>query len=325
MGSGRSVAVITGASSGIGQATAREFADSGFNVVLAARQAEALEALSQEMANLGVEALAVPTDVSDEAQVEALARATVERFGRIDVWVNNAAVGIFGRFHEIPMEDFRRTIETNMWGYVYGARAALRQFKEQGRGKLINVSSLAGKTGTPWAVPYAMSNSAILTMSQSLREELVGTKGISVSAVIPASIDTPFFEHAADFTGRQVQAMPPVYPAEDVAHEIMKLVHKPKPEVYVGQTPWHLRFFHAHAKPLFERFFHRQVWRTHFAHNATVPTEGILFEPRGVHAEVSGGWPHQVGGTKGKAIFAGVLGVLAGATWLVWHRRSTAL
>ncbi len=135
---GDAVVVITGASSGIGRATALAFARRGATVVVAARREQALRGVATECEQLGGRALAVPTDVTDEAAVRSLARRAVESFGRVDVWVNNAAVGLFGRFEDTPLEAYRRVIETNLFGYIYGARAALPIFREQGSGVLIN-------------------------------------------------------------------------------------------------------------------------------------------------------------------------------------------
>ena len=125
--------VITGASSGIGRATALAFAGKGANVVLAARREGPLLDIANECEGAGGRGLAVPTDVSDPAAVQALAMRAVESFGRLDVWVNNAAVGMWSRFEDVPLKDFRRLIDINLWGYVYGARAALPCFREAGR------------------------------------------------------------------------------------------------------------------------------------------------------------------------------------------------
>jgi NADP-dependent 3-hydroxy acid dehydrogenase YdfG len=144
-----SVAVVTGASSGIGRATARAMAERGARVMLAARSEKSLQEVAEECEMVGWRALVVPTDVTDEEAVRELARRSVEGFGRIDVWVNNAGVMFYGRFEGVPTEVYRRTIETNLSGQIHGARAALSHFLEQGGGVLINMSSVWGRLTSP--------------------------------------------------------------------------------------------------------------------------------------------------------------------------------
>ena len=288
-----SVVVVTGASSGIGRATAQAFARKGAAVVVAARRAHVLEDVAEECRRAGGDALAVPTDTTDADAVERLAAAAVDRFGRIDVWVNNAAVSLFARFHEAPPEDFRRVIETNLFGYVYGARAALRRFREQGEGVLINNASIVARVSQPYTSAYVMSKHAVRGLGMSLRQELAlaGARGIHVCTVMPATIDTPFFDQAANFTGRKVKPMPPVYPPERAAGAIVRLARFPRREVFVGHSGRLLAGQQKLAPGLTERVLAVMTDRTHLYRDRPAgPTHGNLFEPRAVDGSVDGGW-----------------------------------
>src|SRR5215204_2923167 len=228
------VVVITGASSGIGRATAHAFAELGDTVVLAARRADMLREVERECAKRGGTALAIPIDVRREEEVEALGRRALERFGRIDVWFNNAGVGIFGPFEDLPTDAWRRVIETNVFGYLHGAKVAVRQFRRQGHGVLIQNASIVGRTSKPDSTAYATSKFAVRGFSEALRMEVLDQPGIHVCTVLPSVIDTPFFEHAANFSHHKVRAAPPVYAPEKVAETVVGLVDHPRAEVVVG-------------------------------------------------------------------------------------------
>ncbi|MDP9402839.1 MAG: SDR family oxidoreductase [Actinomycetota bacterium] len=289
------VVVVMGASSGIGRATALAFAGHGAAVVLAARRQEALDEVARECEAAGGQALAVPTDVTDFKAVEELARRAVERFGRIDVWVNDAALMLFAPFLEAPLEDFRRVLDVNVMGYVHGAKAALPRMKEQGGGVIVNVSSIVGVVAQPYTHAYSMSKAAVRALSASLRQELMLEGGdarkVKVATVLPATMDTPFFEHAANYTGRATKAMPPVYTPERVARTIVNLVRVPRREVLVGSMGRSLVMQAKLTPGLVEKMMAVQVDKTHLARRRPAPaTDGNLHEPAHGTGSVHGGW-----------------------------------
>jgi dehydrogenase/reductase SDR family protein 7B len=170
-------AVITGATSGIGREAAREFAKTGAKVVLAGRRKERLLELASEIEASGGQALSVQTDVAEQAQVEALIEKCVERFGRVDVLVNNAGVAMASQFEAMSLEDFRRLMDVNFWGAVYACRAAVPQMRKQrGGGVILNVSSIFGKRGMPFETAYCASKFALAGFSEALRAELMSER-----------------------------------------------------------------------------------------------------------------------------------------------------
>jgi NAD(P)-dependent dehydrogenase (short-subunit alcohol dehydrogenase family) len=224
------VVVITGASSGFGKGVACRFAELGAYLVLSARRADLLAELAEHCIALGGRAIPMPADVSSRVEVERLAEAAVREYGRIDVWVNNAGVGALGRFERIPLEDHEQVIATNLMGTLYGSYYAYRQFLKQRAGVLINVSSELGGHTVPYYSSYAAAKHGVVGLGDSLRQEVrqAGHEEIHVCTVMPAAHDTPFFDHAANYTGHEIQAPKPLHDPNDVVDTIVRLAVDPK-------------------------------------------------------------------------------------------------
>jgi len=226
-------AIVTGASTGIGRETARLFARAGANVVLAARSAEALAQVAQELQPCRGRSLAVPTDVTDGQAVEAMVRKAAEEFGSVDILVNNAGLGLYARLAEGSMENVRRLFEVNVFGALNCIRAVAPYMKQQRRGQIINVSSIAGKIAAPYEGAYAATKFALTAISDAVRLELLDY-GIRVITVYPGPIDTSFRESAIKEI--ELPAAPPAVrriPPVRVAEAIVKAARDERPEVYV--------------------------------------------------------------------------------------------
>jgi short-subunit dehydrogenase len=317
--------VITGASSGIGRAAARLFARQGATLVLCARRDPALHEVATECEGLGGRALIYAADVTDEQAVQDLARHAIENLGRIDVWVNNAAVTLFSRFEETPPELYRRVIDTNLFGYVHGARAVLPCFREQGSGVLINNASIAGEIGQPYTSAYSVTKFAIRGLGECLRQELLDAPDIHVCTLLPASIDTPLFQHAANLTGRAVKPISPVIDAERVAKAIVRLAERPRRELYVGGSGRLTALQHSLMPGLTERMLARKVERDHFQKRSAPPTQGNLFAPMSEWTSVDGGWRASTPRSGAGLLLAALaLATAPAVLWLITRRRATA-
>jgi short-subunit dehydrogenase len=288
--------VITGASSGIGRAAARAFAEQGARVVVAARREAVLQDVVVECERAGAQALAVPTDVTDAAAVARLARVASETSGgRIDVWINNAGVGAVGLFEQVPIETHEQVIRVNLLGYLHGAHAVVPFFKRQESGVLINTISLGAWVPMPYAVAYSASKFGLRGYSEALRAELRSWPNIHVCDVFPAFIDTPGFQHGANYTGREIRPAPPVYAPERVATAMVALARRPHRATSVGATARLARFLHFLLGDQANRLFERAM-RTYFERAPSAPVgDGTLFEPNSAQTSASGGWRAQRG------------------------------
>ncbi|WP_073815257.1 SDR family NAD(P)-dependent oxidoreductase [Streptomyces sp. CB02261] len=286
--------VVTGASSGIGRAVALAFARLGARVVLAARSTVVLEDVARQCAaaHPSAGALAVPTDVADSGAVEALAAAALARYGRIDVWVSAAGVGILGGADGTPPEDVRRLFDVNVMGVVHGARAALPVMRRQGHGMLIDVSSvLGGVVQAPYMSAYAMSKAALITFDSALRQELAlaGARGVRVCSVLPAGVDTPFFRHAANHTGRRLRTLPLLMSPERVAESVVRAARHRRRRVTVGAPALALTWGYAVAPGLVRTVIGRRTGHHYLSPPGETPlTTGTLYAPSGATAALHG-------------------------------------
>ncbi len=228
---GTRTAVITGASSGIGEACAHAFAREGLHVVLAARRAERLDAVAGAIAAGGGRATAITCDVTDAAQVESLVAGAIAATGRLDVMVCNAGLGYNGRLDETSTETMQRLMAVNYFGTFHAARAAVSHFRSVGRGHLFIVSSIVGRKGVPRMGAYAATKFAQVGLGESVRAELAGT-GIHVTMVYPISTETEFRRAMAREWGQEVAGAGPRQSPERVADAMMKALRRPRADVY---------------------------------------------------------------------------------------------
>ncbi len=229
------VVVVVGASSGVGRETALRLAERRARVVVSARSEEGLQSLVEQIHRQGGQATAIAADVADFAQVQAIAERAVGAYGRIDTWVHAAAVALYATFEQTTPEEFRRVIEINLMGQVYGAMAALPHLKREGRGALIHVSSVEAKRAFPYHSAYAASKHGIDGFLEALRIEL-HQQGvpISVTNVMPGSTNTPLFDKARTKLGVKPMPVPPIYQPGTVADVILHAAEHPARDLVAG-------------------------------------------------------------------------------------------
>jgi len=275
------VIVITGASSGIGLATARMAASRGARVVLAARNAQDLEAVTNEMCARGGRAVSVPADVSDAEAIEELGRRAVLEFGTIDTWVNNAGLSIYGKLTEVPLEDKRKLFDINFWGVVHGCRTAVRLMKDAG-GVIVNVGSEVSEIAIPLQGIYSASKHAVKAYTDALRMELDHDDlPIAVTLVKPSAINTPFPEHARNYMKEGVPALPPpVYAPELVADVILRCAERPVRDVVVGGRGRVQIALGRAAPKLADKFMEATMFDQQKAYDRSQPREGSLDRPQ---------------------------------------------
>ena len=287
------VIVLTGASSGIGLATARAAAARGARLVLVARNAAALDAVVRDITAAGGQAVAAPADVADRDAVGRVYATAVDRFGGFDTWVNNAGVSVWGRLHAVSDEDNRRLFETNFWGTVYGSLAAAHHLRQKG-GAIVNVGSVASDLALPLQGMYSASKHAVKGFTDALRMELEEAGApVSVTLIKPSSIDTPLPHRARNYTDREPRLPDPVYAPEEVAVAILHAAAHPVRDVFVGGGGRGLSALRQVAPRLADWVGERFVMPRELRDEPPRNPQGTLHQP-GPDGEVRGDHPGPV-------------------------------
>ncbi|MBC7712326.1 MAG: SDR family oxidoreductase [Rhizobacter sp.] len=303
--------VITGASSGIGHGAAVAFAKEGANLVLAARNKEALYAVAEECKKFGVKALVVVTDVTDPEAVQYLADKAYREYGRIDVWVNDAGVGAVGTYEEVPFESHKQVVAVNLVGYMNGIHTVLPYFKKQKFGTIINMNSLGAYFPSPYAASYTASKYGLRGFTEAVRAELRKWPDIHVCDVVPAFVNSPGMKHGANYTGVEMKPVPPAVRAHTVARKIVAVAKNPKPTTMVGLTAKLGRIIGPHAPALFAGFMAGLMEKHIQNGKKTEITDGNLFKPTPKSSAQIEGSYHRV--AKTTAVVGGIatIGLLA--------------
>lgn len=275
------VIVVTGASSGIGLATAQLAAEQGACVVLSSRNEQDLMRACDEIRDRGGRATYAVADVADPAAVERIGETAIREYGRVDTWVNDAGVSIYGKLADVPLEDKKRLFDTNFWGVVHGCRTAVRLMGERG-GALINIGSIVSDRAIPLQGIYSASKHAVQGYTDALRMELEHDGiPIAVTLVKPSAIDTPYVEHARNYMESGAPELPPpVYAPDVVAETILRCAEEPTREVTLGGGGRMMAVMGMVAPRVSDVYMERTMFRMQRTNSRSQPREGSLDRPQ---------------------------------------------
>ena len=312
--------VITGASSGIGAATAIAFAGRGARLVLAARSEEGLADIAARCRTAGGQAETHVVDVTDAAAVQALADEARAALGRIDLWFSCVGVGVVGRYHEVPLPDHARVIQANLQSHMNEAHAVVPIFLAQDRGIWVNMISVGGFVATPYAAAYAASKFGLRGFSEALRGELSRHPDVHVCDVYPTFVDTPGIDHAGNYTGARLTLPPGALAPETVAKAVVRLARHPRDTTVVGAPALLLKLGQFAAPNLIAAMMNgfMDSWSARAPRGEDTP--GAIHEPP---ASASGPDAHRRDPHRGhKAAAAGAVALAAVAGVVLWRGRA---
>jgi len=312
--------VITGASSGIGAATAIAFAKRGARLVLGSRGEAGLEDIAVRCRNVGGIATARTVDVTDAAAVAAFTAAANDLLGGIDLWFSCVGVGVVGKYHDVPIADHARVIDANLVSHMNEAHAVLPIFLAQDRGTWVNMISVGGFVATPYAAAYAASKFGLRGFSEALRGEVSKLPHIHICDVYPTFVDTPGIDHAGNYTGARLSLPPGALAPATVAKAVVRLAKHPRNTTMVGAPAIALKLGQFAAPNLMAAMMNgfMDVWSARA--EAGEDTTGAVYDPPAGASGPDGGRRDPKRGQKAAAAGAALVGLAGLGAWL-WHRR----
>lgn len=285
--------LVTGASSGVGRATARRLAQQGARLVISSRSESVLDEVAKECLDRGAQdVLVCPADVGDRAAVERVFATAEERYGGLDAVVHSAAVVAYGRFEDVPAEVFEKAVQTNLVGTANVARCALAAFDRSGAGSLVLVASVLAKIVTPLMSTYCATKAGAYGLARALQIEARSTPGVHVSVISPGSVNTPIYDQAASYSGRGGNPPPPIVSADKVAERCVEAIDRPVRDRNVGVLNSVMVAGYRVLPPVFDFLVSPLLSTLGLGRSKVPPHPGNVLEPTPEGEAVEGRWPH---------------------------------